>query len=468
MQKQFLILFVLVFLFGKAKSQGYSIEVEWLGLKDTTIYLAHYYDTKIFVNDTLRLNKNGIGTFKKNESLKQGLYLLYLNESIYVDFLIGSQQTLKMKLDNSDLANSLKVSGASDSERFRNYQQFLKQQLEKQRLLNEQIKNTAENEKEPLQNQLNQLDRDFDNFFKKEMELDPKSMYHVFLKAVERFDIPEPPFDKTTASYDSLAWFYTYNYRRDHFFDGIDFSDDRILNTPLIKPKLDNYFNKILIQAPDSIIPQALKYLRISEKTPSMYQYLSQFLINNSAQSKIMGMDAVFVAVAEEVYLSGKASWTDSATYAKIREEVFLTKPNLIGKKAPEMFIESITGEQVSLHQSQARYTVLLFWEPNCGHCKKEVPAVYNEVFEPFMKYDVQVFAVCIGDNKEEWTQFVDEHELVGWIHAWDPSNKSGFRYKYNVKSSPMLYLLDQDKKIIAKRIDYSSLSKYLDSLIKN
>lgn len=468
MQKQFLILFVLVFLFGKAKSQGYSIEVEWLGLKDTTIYLAHYYDTKIFVNDTLRLNKNGIGTFKKNESLKQGLYLLYLNESIYVDFLIGSQQTLKMKLNNSDLANSLKISGASDSERFRNYQQFLKQQLEKQRLLNEQIKNTAENEKEPLQNQLNQLDRDFDNFFKKEMESDPKSMYHVFLKAVERFDIPEPPFDKTTASYDSLAWFYTYNYRRDHFFDGIDFSDDRILNTPLIKPKLDNYFNKILIQAPDSIIPQALKYLRISEKTPSMYQYLSQFLINNSAQSKIMGMDAVFVAVAEEVYLSGKASWTDSATYAKIREEVFLTKPNLIGKKAPEMFIESITGEQVSLHQSQARYTVLLFWEPNCGHCKKEVPAVYNEVFEPFMKHDVQVFAVCIGDNKEEWTQFVDEHELVGWIHAWDPSNKSGFRYKYNVKSSPMLYLLDQDKKIIAKRIDYSSLSKYLDSLIKN
>ncbi len=468
MQKQFLILFVLVFLFGKAKSQGYSIEVEWLGLKDTTIYLAHYYDTKIFVNDTLRLNKNGIGTFKKNEPLKQGLYLLYLNESIYVDFLIGSQQTLKMKLNNSDLANSLKISGASDSERFRNYQQFLKQQLEKQRLLNEQIKNTAENEKEPLQNQLNQLDRDFDNFFKKEMESDPKSMYHVFLKAVERFDIPEPPFDKTTASYDSLAWFYTYNYRRDHFFDGIDFSDDRILNTPLIKPKLDNYFNKILIQAPDSIIPQALKYLRISEKTPSMYQYLSQFLINNSAQSKIMGMDAVFVAVAEEVYLSGKASWTDSATYAKIREEVFLTKPNLIGKKAPEMFIESITGEQVSLHQSQARYTVLLFWEPNCGHCKKEVPAVYNEVFEPFMKHDVQVFAVCIGDNKEEWTQFVDEHELVGWIHAWDPSNKSGFRYKYNVKSSPMLYLLDQDKKIIAKRIDYSSLSKYLDSLIKN
>lgn len=468
MQKQFLILFVLVFLFGKAKSQGYSIEVEWLGLKDTTIYLAHYYDTKIFVNDTLRLNKNGIGTFKKNESLKQGLYLLYLNESIYVDFLIGSQQTLKMKLNNSDLANSLKISGASDSERFRNYQQFLKQQLEKQRLLNEQIKNTAENEKEPLQNQLNQLDRDFDNFFKKEMELDPKSMYHVFLKAVERFDIPEPPFDKTTASYDSLAWFYTYNYRRDHFFDGIDFSDDRILNTPLIKPKLDNYFNKILIQAPDSIIPQALKYLRISEKTPPMYQYLSQFLINNSAQSKIMGMDAVFVAVAEEVYLSGKASWTDSATYAKIREEVFLTKPNLIGKKAPEMFIESITGEQVSLHQSQARYTVLLFWEPNCGHCKKEVPAVYSEVFEPFMKHDVQVFAVCIGDNKEEWTQFVDEHELVGWIHAWDPSNKSGFRYKYNVKSSPMLYLLDQDKKIIAKRIDYSSLSKYLDSLIKN
>lgn len=467
MRNLLLTFFMALILFGNAKAQGYNIQVEWQGLKDTTIYLAHYYDTKIFVNDTLLLNSKGMGSFKKNKPLKEGLYLLYLNESTYVDFLLGASQNLKIALNNSDLQNSLSISGSPDSERFRNYQLYLKQQLEKQRLLNEQIKNTAENEKEPLQNQLNQLDRDFDIFFKKEIETDPKSMYHVFLKAVERFDIPEPPFDKSQSSYDSLAWFYTYNYRRDHFLDGIDFNDDRILYTPLFKPKLDNYFNKILIQAPDSIVPQALKYLRLAENTTSMYQYLSQFLINNSAQSKIMGMDAVFVAVAEEVYLSGKATWTDSATYAKIREEVFLTKPNLIGKKAPEMFIESITGEQVSLHQSQARYTVLLFWEPNCGHCKKEVPAIYSEVFEPFMKHDVQVFAVCIGDNKEEWTKFVDEHELVGWIHAWDPTNRSGFRYKYNVKSSPMLYLLDQDKKIIAKRIDYGSLSKFLGSLIK-
>lgn len=454
-------------LFGNAKAQGYNIQVEWNGLSDTTIYLAHYYDTKIFVNDTLRLDRNGIGSFEKDTLLRQGLYLLYLNESNYVDFLLGEKQNLKIKLNNSDIHNSLTISGSMDSEQFRNYQLFLKKQLEKQRGLNEQLKDSTKNEKEQIQKQLNQLDQDFDSFFKKELESNPKSMYHVFLKAVERFDIPEPPFDKSQSSYDSLAWFYTYNYRRDHFLDGIDFNDDRILNTPLFKPKLDNYFNKILIQSPDSITRQALRYLRKSENTPSMYQYLSQFLINNSAQSKIMGMDAVFVAVAEEVYLSGKATWTDSATYAKIREEVFLTKPNLLGKKAPEIYIESITGEQVSLHQLQAKYTILLFWEPNCGHCKKEVPALYSEVFEPFMKNDVQVFAVCIGDDKEEWTKFVDEHELVGWTHAWDPTNGSGFRYKYNVKSSPMIYLLDQDKKIIAKRIDYVSLSKYLGSLIK-
>jgi len=181
-----------------------------------------------------------------------------------------------------------------------------------------------------------------------------------------------------------------------------------------------------------------------------------------------MGMDAVFVSIADGVYLNGDATWADSTTLAKITEETYLTRPNLIGKKAPELVLENIDGEFESLHQLQSKYTVLVFWEPSCGHCKKEIPELYQNVYMKYLNQNIDYFAVNIDNKKKEWTDFVTENQLAGWHHVWDPNNQSRFRFKYNVKSTPLLYLLDKDKKIIAKRIDNPTLIKLLDSLLKN
>ena len=84
-----------------------------------------------------------------------------------------------------------------------------------------------------------------------------------------------------------------------------------------------------------------------------------------------------------------------------------------------------------------------------------------------YLSQNIDYFAVNIDDKKKEWTDFVSENQLVGWHHVWDPTNQSRFRFKYNVKTTPLLYLLDKDKKIIAKRIDIPTLIKLLDSLLK-
>jgi hypothetical protein len=52
---------------------------------------------------------------------------------------------------------------------------------------------------------------------------------------------------------------------------------------------LDNYFNKKLIQTPDTIIPQAMKLIEKCKPNKMMFQFMSQYLLNNSAKSKIMG-----------------------------------------------------------------------------------------------------------------------------------------------------------------------------------
>jgi thiol-disulfide isomerase/thioredoxin len=449
------------------KAEGYRISVNWVGLKDTSVFLGNYYDTKIYVDDTIKLDQNGKGVFTGTKSLHEGLYVLYLGEKAFIDILIGADQDFDVQTDTAQIYQNLKITGATESENFLKYQNFLRAESFEKNSLEKELQNADAAKKTILQDKIDAIDNKVTNFISVESQKNKGTMYSVFLTTSERVFLPELTIDKKTPKYDSIAWFHYYNFNRDHFFDNIDFSDDRILFTPLMQPKLDTYFNKILIQTPDSVTPQALKLIKRSKVNKLVFQYISQFLINNSLQSKIMGMDAVFVSVADNVYLNGEATWADTTTLKKVAEQAYLIRPNIIGKISPELVMENMEGEFESLHQLQSDYTVLVFWEPTCGHCKKEIPDLYEKVYSNYLKYNIEYFAVNMGDKKNEWTDFVNSHQLVGWHHLWDPTNQSRFRYKYNVQTTPMIYLLDKDKKIIAKKIDNPSLVKLLDSLLK-
>jgi thiol-disulfide isomerase/thioredoxin len=468
MRKRILFAAILLCVTFSSQAEGYRISIKWEGLKDTSLYLAHYFDTKIYVNDTIRLDKNGKGIFKGDKKLHEGLYVFYLNDKIYFDFLVGEDQDFNVTTDTTDIIKNLKIQNSKESEYFLTYQNILKEKSVEKNELNKQYQLVEGSEKKKIGEKINAIDDFIEEYVSSESIKYKGTMYSLFLKTSEYIKIPKPDISKDNPKYDSISWFYYYNFNRDHYLDSVDFSDERILYTPLLNPKLDTYFNKILIQSPDSIIPQAFRIIDRSKKNKMVFQFISQYLLNNSLQSKVMGMDAVFVSIADGVYLNGDATWADSTTLAKITEETYLTRPNLIGKKAPELVLENIDGEFESLHQLQSKYTVLVFWEPSCGHCKKEIPELYQNVYMKYLNQNIDYFAVNIDNKKKEWTDFVTENQLAGWHHVWDPNNQSRFRFKYNVKSTPLLYLLDKDKKIIAKRIDNPTLIKLLDSLLKN
>jgi len=467
MGKRFLFIITLICITFTLKAEGYRISVRWEGIKDTSVFLAHYFDTKIYVNDTITLDKNGKGIFKGEKKLHEGLYVLYLNEKVYFDFLVGADQEFLMTTNNADVVKDLKIEGSKESENFLTYQNVLRKNGSLKNELTSKYKQAEDVDKKRIQVEIDSVDHFIKTFITDELNKYPGTMYSVFLKTSDYVQAPEPAVSKDDPKYDSISWFHYYNFNRDHFFDHVDFSDERILYTPLINQKLDSYFNKILIQLPDSVIPQALKIIDRSRKSKLVFQFVSQFLLNNGLQSKVMGMDALFVCIADSVYLNGDATWADSTTLAKINEEAYLTRQNLIGKKAPEMIMENMEGEYESMHQLQSTYTILAFWEPSCGHCKKEIPDLYNNVYLKYIDQNIDCFVVNIDDDKKEWSEFVDKNQLTGWHHVWDPTNQSRFRFKYNVKTTPLLYLLDKDKKIIAKRIDIPTLIKLLDSLLK-
>jgi len=101
------------------------------------------------------------------------------------------------------------------------------------------------------------------------------------------------------------------------------------------------------------------------------------------------------------------------------------------------------------------------FWSASCGHCIKEVP-ILHEVYQHYKEDGVKCMAVSTDLEREGWVEFIEKHELTDWINAIDVERHSNFRFDYHVYSTPVLYLLDEEKKIVAKRISVETLDDIL------
>lgn len=71
--------------------------------------------------------------------------------------------------------------------------------------------------------------------------------------------------------------------------------------------------------------------------------------------------------------------------------------------------------------------------------------------------------AIYTQQEKETWQKYIDDNQLYDFINCYDPNYRTNFRIYYDVFSTPTIYLLDKDKKIVAKRLDIDNLKGFLD-----
>jgi thiol-disulfide isomerase/thioredoxin len=220
-----------------------------------------------------------------------------------------------------------------------------------------------------------------------------------------------------------------------------------------------------VIQSPDSINREIDKLIAKCQGNSKVFQFVAVFLFNHFRESEIMGHDAVVVKLADDIYLSGKADWVSKEFKDDLRKQVELLRHNLIGMKAENLVMDSYKGIFVSLYDVEKEFTILYFWEPNCGHCKEATPKL-KAYYEKAKNEGIEVFAVCTTSDKPAWTKYIEENGLT-WINGWDPDRSSHFDYFYNVQTTPMVYILDRNKKIIAKKLAVEDIQSFIENYRK-
>jgi hypothetical protein len=91
------------------------------------------------------------------------------------------------------------------------------------------------------------------------------------------------------------------------------------------------------------------------------------------------------------------------------------------------------------------------------------VPRLDSAYKASWKKRGVAMYGVKTEGTQADWTKFIKDKNLVGWTHVWDPGYKSNYRKFYDVYSTPLVYLLDENKKILAKRLGIEQLEEFLD-----
>ncbi|HXC06389.1 MAG TPA: thioredoxin-like domain-containing protein [Bacteroidia bacterium] len=446
----------------------YEIKIKVKELKDSTCNLANYYGDKQYIVDTAKADKNGVLLFDGKKKLDPGMYMVVMNKKKLFDLLVmENEQHFSLETDTADYNGHMKVTGSPENKLFFEYLNWLNQkqkQAEKCRTRYKVVKETDKDSAKVIENTLQGLDKEVKAYMADFMQKHPANFTSKFLKATLEVEIPEIP-KLANGRKDST---FAYRFAKAHYFDNIDMSDERLLRTPIYFPKMKQYLENMTTPVPDSINKEGDLIISKAKGNKETFKFCVYYMISNYEASKVMGFDAIFVHEAFMYYRTGQAYWSDKDQVKKIVQRAEQLDSILIGKIAPELIMQdSLVGltndfNTYALRSTKAKYTIVYFWDPDCGHCQKETPKLRDFYNSNKAKYGLEVYAIGCVSELGPWRKYIREKELH-WINVVDAFNKNHYKHKYDIYSTPVIYILDEHKKIIAKRLETEQIGDFLD-----
>lgn len=460
MKNSLFLLFAVIFSLNVSFGQnGYTYTVTIKGMEDTILLLGHHYADKQYVVDTAATDATGKAVFSGDKALPGGVYLIVMPKLANKYFeLIIDEPSFSVTTDVSDITGKMVIEGSRENQLMYEDLHFIAAQRQKVESINKELETLGEDDskKARLEAERAAINDSVlvwrSSIFKKY----PDAFYTKILKAAQDVVIPEAPVnsDGTTDKY------FGYYYVRKHFFDDIDLQDPRLIRTNIIPGKLERYFEYYVPKVPDSVKVAVDKVANLAKGNNDVFQYIIVTLLNKYATSDIMGMDAVFVHIVDTYYKTGDAFWLDDAGLYRITHSADMMRPTLIGKRAPNIFLQDTADMDIPLYAINSDYTIILFWDVDCSHCKKELPKI-EAAYPELKELGAEIYAVYSQEEWDKWVKWLREHKY-GWVNVGNKKLKSNFQVIYNVNQTPIILIIDKEKNIIAKKIAADQLVDFL------
>jgi peroxiredoxin len=468
LKSHFLLLF-LVFSVSAMSQQGHHINIVLKPYKNSLVYLGYYYGKLKGLSDSTMLDDNAKGSFSGKNKLPSGIYFVVSpKREILFELVLDSEQNFSVAADTADLVHNLIFTGSPDNTRFQSYTNFATTEGKAIADLQKELANAGTKADSALTidkiKKLNQDLQDYRDDFKQKY---PNSLLAVLFAAMKEPVIP-PAEKQPNGKFDSS---FAFHYYKAHYWDGVTFTDDRLVRTPVFEPKLEKYFKELVAHDADSIIKEVDWMLLYSRVNKDLFQFLLVHFVQKYVNPEYMGEDAVFVHLFDKYINAGQAEFFTDKYRKYINDRAYSMMANLIGQPAANLEMVDSLGKSMPLYDVNAKFILVCFWDPTCSHCKEEVPKLDSMYEAKWKSEGVKMYGVMVDGGKQNWEKFIQEHNLKDWIHVYETkekhdaieaAGKPGFRQLYDVYQTPTIFLLDKDKRIIAKRLSMQQFDKVI------
>ncbi|MEO5999329.1 MAG: thioredoxin-like domain-containing protein [Chitinophagaceae bacterium] len=469
--KRLLFLMCLVLISCCAVAQaGYQILVTIKPVKNQLVYLGYYYGKLKALADSSMLNNNGTAIFSGKQKLPGGIYFLVsARKEILFELLLDKQQHFSVTADTAHLPNSIQFTGSEDNSMFQIYsKQIATDGTGINNLLKELHTAGSKADSNRISEKIQLLNKQMQEYRNELAKKYPASLLAALFRSMKEPIVPSAE-KHPGQKYDSL---FAYNYYKQHYWDGFSFTDDRLLRTPIFEPRLEKYYKELVVPDPDSIKKEIDVMLLKSKSNKEMYKYLLTNFVQKYINPEFMGQDAVFVHLFEK-YINNipEVDWFTEKYKKYMFERAYSLMANLIGQPASNLEMTDTSGVSMPLYGIEAPYTVICFWDPTCSHCKEMVPRLDSMFQNKWKARGVKVYGVMVDGGKEAWLQYIRENNLKDWIHVYETADqreiitaagKPSYKQLYDVYQTPVLYLLDKEKRIIAKKLTYQQIDEVI------
>ena len=391
---------------------------------------------------------NGEFSLTIPENTEKGIYrLIYdLKNRLYVDFMYDSEN-VRFTFNPKYPDQFIEFTESENNKLFHSYLEAISLPQQKLDSLQVSYFNSSDNV------QQENLVRSYYKFFSSlntlqtnfEQQANNKLASH-FIKASARFNTPK--LIKTPNDY--LAFI------KSHFFDNIDFNSKALLNSAFINDKINDYIfylntsedQKMLTQLQREAISTVITKIG-SNKT--LAKDIEEGLLYTFSQQENIAM----VNYMLNHYLQLPKELQDTPFINEIKEQL----KTAIGMPVPNIMWNENSTQKELYGLTGANYYVVAFWSSTCSHCLKEMPELYD-----FLKDRSQVKVISVGleddTSKLGWEMLIINYP--NFINVYGENKwENKFAQNYGVNATPSFFILDADKKVIAKPDDVEELKVF-------
>jgi len=248
-----------------------------------------------------------------------------------------------------------------------------------------------------------------------------------------------------------------------HFFDNVNFNDSILQSSNFLIEKTLNYVFGITSEDKD----EKANYIANIDEVNTIIKNVEPIIKSRIFEILWQQMaDATYDEVANHIADKYLIQIAKQANNTELLNKMALFKSLSIGNKAPDFTLRIKEGDEfVSKQLSEiniAQRYIILFWSSTCTHCLDEIPQLQAYI-KKLPKGKTKVIAIGLEDNAENWKKealrYPEFINVLG-LNKW----KNKIAKSYNISATPTYFVLDKDKKIIAKPYDFEVLEALLEA----